>query len=231
MVQHLASKGIRLMVSAWPYVLKSGARASENITKPGNAVRFANGSLTPWPDAVCDSECYLYPLPCCLFRFQRASAQIYRRRCLSRSMKALKCLRLSILSGYSHTIFTLAAEPATHQLRLIRSYGDGQPDGKAECMHKPNTCVRRYDPTHDSGRAFVWEMLNSGYVKYGVKNFWFDASEPESLANFNRYGIDYQNPLGQPRGSTFAAGTNQQVGMMFPWCEQPAHSGRYLPAI
>eukprot|EP01052_Picozoa_sp_SAG31_P063851 SAG31_NODE_22757_length_518_cov_1.212411_1_plen_47_part_10 len=43
-------------------------------------------------------------------------------------------------------------------------------------------------------------------VKYGVKNFWFDASEPESLAHFSQFGIDYDNPLGQPYGSTFAAG-------------------------
>merc|ERR1711923_171574 len=57
--------------------------------------------------------------------------------------------------------------------------------------------------------------------KYGVKNFWFDASEPESLANFklkvNGSEIDYHNPLGQPQGSLFSAGSNQQVSMMFPW--------------
>ena len=88
-----------VQVSAWPYVLKTGARASENITLPGNAVHFPDGSLTPWPDGVCGGECYLY------------------------------------------------------------------------------------DPTHDSGRDFVWKMLDSGYVRYGVKNFWFDASEPESLAS------------------------------------------------
>ena len=29
--------------------------------------------------------------------------------------------------------------------------------------------------------------------------------------------MDLDNPLGQPNGSLFAAGSNQQVGMMFPW--------------
>ena len=136
MVQHLASKGVRLMVSAWPYTLKDGARASSEIIKPGNGVRFPNGSMTPWPDGVCGGVCYLY------------------------------------------------------------------------------------DPTCQSGRDFVFDMLDTGYVKYGVKNFWFDASEPESLAHFHNRaapGLDYNNPLGQPYGSTFSAGTNQQVGMMFPW--------------
>ena len=141
MVAHLAAKGVRLMVSAWPYTLKDGTRASAEITKPGNGVRFPNngthnGSMTPWPDSVCGGECYLY------------------------------------------------------------------------------------DPTSQSGRDFLWDMLDTGYVKYGVKNFWFDASEPESLANFHNRdapGLDYQNPLGQPTGSTFSIGTNQQVGMMFPW--------------
>ena len=27
-------------------------------------------------------------------------------------------------------------------------------------------------------------MLDTGYVKYGVKNFWFDASEPETPEDF-----------------------------------------------
>ena len=60
MVQHFASKGVRLMVSAWPYTLKDGARASSEITKPGNGVRFPDGSMTPWPDSVCGDVCYLY---------------------------------------------------------------------------------------------------------------------------------------------------------------------------
>ena len=128
MVKHLESKGVRLMVSAWPYTLKDGARASSEIIKPGNGVRFANGSMTPWPDGVCGGVCYLY------------------------------------------------------------------------------------DPTCQSGRDFVFDMLDTGYIKYGVKNFWFDASEPESLAHFHNPaapGLDYNNPLGQPYGSTFTAGTSK----------------------
>jgi hypothetical protein len=60
MVKHLASKGVRLMVSAWPYTLKEGARASAEIVMKGNGVRYPNGSMTPWPDSVCEGECYLY---------------------------------------------------------------------------------------------------------------------------------------------------------------------------
>lgn len=62
-------------------------------------------------------------------------------------------------------------------------------------------------------------MLDTGYIKYGIKNFWFDASEPESLGGVNHTvdGVVFNNPLGQPQGSKFAAGTNEQVGMMFPW--------------
>lgn len=60
-------------------------------------------------------------------------------------------------------------------------------------------------------------MLDTGYVADGVKNLWFDASEPESLTNFNEFGLHLDNPLGQPSGSLFTAGSNQQVRMMFPW--------------
>jgi len=53
-----------------------------------------------------------------------------------------------------------------------------------------------------------------------VKNFWFDASEPENLDNFQPSwdpNVTWNNPLGQPGGTSYAAGTNQQVGMMFSW--------------
>jgi alpha-D-xyloside xylohydrolase len=133
MVRHLASKGVRLMVSAWPYTDKTGARASAKASgENAPYVKFPNGSLTPWPDAVCDSECYLY------------------------------------------------------------------------------------DPFAKEGREFVFGMLDSGYVKYGVKNFWFDASEPENLRDFGgqnqgKDGPPLETPLGQPQGATYALGTNQQV--------------------
>ena len=54
-----------------------------------------------------------------------------------------------------------------------------------------------YGPTSQSGREFMWDMLDTGYVKYGVKNFWFDASEPESIARFHSADadVDYDNPL------------------------------------
>ena len=58
-----------------------------------------------------------------------------------------------------------------------------------------------YGPTSQSGREFMWDMLDTGYVKYGVKNFWFDASEPESIARFHSADadVDYDNPLGPLR--------------------------------
>ena len=140
MVAHLEKNGIRLMVSAWPFVEASGARASASIAAPGTrrGVQFSNGSLVPWPDSVCGGECYLY------------------------------------------------------------------------------------DPTSSEGRDWLFSFFQSGYISDGVTNFWFDASEPESLADFQRTDpasgkkVHYGNPLGQPQGSTFAGGTNQQIGMMFP---------------
>ena len=68
--------------------------------------------------------------------------------------------------------------------------------------------------SRQSARDFVFGMLDSGYVKYGVRNFWFDASEPESLANAKLKWRTFDNPLGQPQGSTYSTGTNQQVGMI-----------------
>jgi hypothetical protein len=46
-----------------------------------------------------------------------------------------------------------------------------------------------------------------------VKNFWFDASEPESLAGDDHVvdGVRFHNPIGQPIGSTMQLGTNEQV--------------------
>jgi alpha-D-xyloside xylohydrolase len=83
-----------------------------------------------------------------------------------------------------------------------------------------------YDATRPSARGFLFSMLNSGYVAHGISNFWFDASEPESLANAKLGWRTFDNPHGQPNGTTFALGTNQQVGMMFPYFHcQMVHDG------
>ena len=63
-------------------------------------------------------------------------------------------------------------------------------------------------------------MLDTGYVNHGIRNFWFDASEPESLMYtyyHNAAWIWTSHSALQPNSSLFAAGSNQQVGMMFPW--------------
>ena len=65
--------------------------------------------------------------------------------------------------------------------------------------------------------------LNNHLVhRYGVKNFWFDASEPENLKDFGgqgggKDGPALETPLGQPQGALYSAGSNQQVGMMYPY--------------
>ena len=79
-----------------------------------------------------------------------------------------------------------------------------------------------YDPTSQSGRDFLFSMLETGYIRDGIRNFWFDASEPENIANYVRTDssgkeIHYNNPLGQPQGTTFSGGTNQQIGMLYPF--------------
>ena len=138
MVRNLSSMGTRIMVSAWPFVLKDGARASSAVADAARGLAAMDpktGQPVPWPDSVCQEECFLY------------------------------------------------------------------------------------DPTWQGGRDFVFDMLHTGYIKYGIHNFWFDASEPESLGGVNHTvdGITFNNPLGQPTGALFHAGSNEQVGMMFPW--------------
>lgn len=46
MVTHLESLGIRVMVSAWPFTLKDGARASANMSDPSQklAVHDSTGA-------------------------------------------------------------------------------------------------------------------------------------------------------------------------------------------
>eukprot|EP00040_Diaphanoeca_grandis_P033279 m.203534 g.203534 ORF g.203534 m.203534 type:complete len:829 (-) comp32854_c0_seq3:137-2623(-) len=86
------------------------------------------------------------------------------------------------------------------------------PDGSG-VMWPDSVCSQDcylYDSSRQTARDFVFDMIDTGYVKYGIKNFWFDASEPESAASPT-------NPLGQPQGTTYSQGTNQQVGMMYPW--------------
>ena len=74
-------------------------------------------------------------------------------------------------------------------------------------------------------------MQSSSVHRYGVKNFWFDASEPENLKDFGgqgggKDGPALETPLGQPQGALYSAGSNQQVGMMYPyWHAKMAYDG------
>jgi alpha-D-xyloside xylohydrolase len=36
-----------------------------------------------------------------------------------------------------------------------------------------------YDATNPEARAFVWQQIQEGYHRHGIKNFWLDACEPE----------------------------------------------------
>eukprot|EP00929_Paragymnodinium_shiwhaense_P065119 TRINITY_DN32681_c0_g1_i3.p1 TRINITY_DN32681_c0_g1~~TRINITY_DN32681_c0_g1_i3.p1 ORF type:complete len:860 (-),score=106.41 TRINITY_DN32681_c0_g1_i3:263-2842(-) len=134
MVDHLASLGMRLMVSAWAFSLRHGSRSSEAVVSKGLAVKDGDGKPMSWPDVVCDGDCLLH------------------------------------------------------------------------------------DPTLPATREFIYEMLQ-GYITLGIRNFWFDANEPENVAGVNHTinGVVFNNPLGQPHGAHYHIGTNEQVGMMYPW--------------
>jgi hypothetical protein len=56
-----------------------------------------------------------------------------------------------------------------------------------------------------------FRSLDTGYINYGVRNFWFDASEPENLRNAHLKWRTFDNKLGQPQGTSYSQGTNQQV--------------------
>ena len=145
MVQHLASKGVRLMVSAWPYTLKDGARASSEIVKPGTDRAEQRTALyIPGPSSLCwllfiylDRETPLHDVTPLAFIAKLAFIidfiMIVRRR--------------------------LAAATAGNGVHFPNGSMTPWPDGVCGGM-----CYL-YDPTSQSGRDFVWDMLDTGCVR------------------------------------------------------------------
>jgi alpha-D-xyloside xylohydrolase len=48
---------------------------------------------------------------------------------------------------------------------------DNRPEGPAY--------LRYYDATNPEARQFIWEQVRDHYYRYGIKNWWLDACEPE----------------------------------------------------
>jgi alpha-D-xyloside xylohydrolase len=42
--------------------------------------------------------------------------------------------------------------------------------------------MRFYDSTNPEARRYIWEKVAAGYGRFGIRAFWLDACEPESLA-------------------------------------------------
>jgi alpha-D-xyloside xylohydrolase len=63
--------------------------------------------------------------------------------------------------------------------------------------------VAFYDPTNPETRSFVWDIVERNYLRYGIRVFWLDASEPEL------------NPS-NPDNLTFFAGPGAEVAQIFP---------------
>ena len=38
-----------------------------------------------------------------------------------------------------------------------------------------------YDATHPGAREFVWDKIKKHYYDRGIKHFWLDAAEPETI--------------------------------------------------
>ena len=53
-----------------------------------------------------------------------------------------------------------------------------------------------YDSFNPEARRFVWAQMREGYQKYGIKTFWLDADEPESLK------VRHQDVLVESRSRT-----------------------------
>jgi alpha-D-xyloside xylohydrolase len=60
-------------------------------------------------------------------------------------------------------------------LPLHLAFWDKGTDGQA--------FMRFYDATNPEARRYLWERLAAGYGRYGIRAFWLDACEPESLSD------------------------------------------------
>jgi alpha-D-xyloside xylohydrolase len=76
---------------------------------------------------------------------------------------------------------------------------DGQPPGR--------TYLHLYDPVNPEARQYVWEKVQKGYYRHGVKVFWLDACEPEF------YPLD-------PDNLRYHAGSGMELGCIYPFFHQ-----------
>jgi alpha-D-xyloside xylohydrolase len=60
-------------------------------------------------------------------------------------------------------------------LPLHLAFWDKGTDGQA--------FMRYYDATNPEARRYLWERIEAGYRRYGIRAFWLDACEPEILAD------------------------------------------------
>ena len=66
-----------------------------------------------------------------------------------------------------------------------------------------------YDATHPAAREFLWEKIQEGYVKHGIRYFWLDTMEPELIP------LELDN-------TRFHLGTGREVAGMYPHCHYQA---------
>ncbi len=61
-----------------------------------------------------------------------------------------------------------------------------------------------YDATHPIARKYIWDKIQSGYGKYGIKQFWLDEAEPE----MRPYSFD---------NVRYYAGNGMEVSNIYPF--------------
>ena len=59
---------------------------------------------------------------------------------------------------------------------------------------KGQVFVRFYDSTNPEARRYVWEKVSQGYGRYGIRAFWLDACEPETLPEDPESDLFYLGP-------------------------------------
>lgn len=77
-------------------------------------------------------------------------------------------------------------------------------DHGARTMLECNGNEAFFDATHPGAREFVWERIKKNYYERGVRHYWLDAAEPETLP------YDFEN-------IRYHAGTSLEVGNIYPY--------------
>lgn len=77
-------------------------------------------------------------------------------------------------------------------------------DRGARTMLECNGYETFFDATNPDARAFVWDKIKKSYYDCGIKNYWLDAAEPESIP------YQYDN-------FRYAAGAGSAVANLYPF--------------